>query len=191
MSCTILAIPYALAWVVGAIVVETAKQTIVEQSQILDTNSAKANVYNTEVIQEENCEQIQPHCEAQIISEKHFIEKSLETPFMDKTLLIKTLKEHGVRGLSESDYGVITCYTGSYELKFERNSEKKPYYLVIKCLDTDDAESKLTELGNEYTVNVQEESYNNIVAKLKENNMQIENEEIYDDNTIVITVNLE
>ncbi len=202
MSCTILAIPYALAWVIGAVVVEATKQSIAEQSLRLDTNSAKANDYNAEVIQEENngeyssikeenFEQIQPHCEAQIISEKHFIEKSLETPFMDKNLLIKTLKEHGVRGLSESDYGVITCYTGSYELKFERNSEKKPYYLVIKCLDTDDAESKLTELGNEYTVNVQEESYNNIVAKLKENNMQIENEEIYDDNTIVITVNLE
>lgn len=191
MSCTILAIPYALAWVIGAVVVEATKQSITEQSLTLDTNSELTNDYDTEVIQEEIPEQIQPHCEAQIISEKHFIEKSLETPFMDKNLLIKTLKEHGVRGLIESDYGVITCYTGSYELKFEKIFEEKPYYLIIKCLDTDDAETKLKEIGNEYIVNVQEESYNNIVTKLKENNMQIENEEVCEDNTIVLTVNLE
>lgn len=189
MSCSIFAIPYALAWIVGSIVVTRVNELSIEnESEVRDAHEAK-NLTLTD----ENSEDIEiaPCSEAQIISEKHFIEKSLETPFVDKNLLIKTLKEHGVRGLSENDYGQIVCYSGSYELKFERSNENKPYSLVIKCLDTDSAESKLTELGNEYTVNVQEESYNNIISKLKENNLQIENEEICDDNTIVLTVNLE
>ena len=81
--------------------------------------------------------------------------------------------------------------TGHYELNFEKMEADKPYFVVIKALDTDDIETKLDYLNNEYAVNVQEESYNNIVARLKENNMQIENEEVCEDNTIVLTVNLE
>lgn len=189
MSCSIFAIPYALAWIVGSVVVSRVNELPIDNEPEVRTDQDAINL----ALSAENSDEIEivPCSEAQIISEKHFIEKSLETPFVDKNLLIKTLKEHGVTGLSENDYGQIICYSGSYKLKFERNSEVKPYYLVISCLDTDNAEAKLTELGNEYMVNVQEESYNNLVAKLKENNMQIENEEICDDNTIVITVNLE
>ena len=40
-------------------------------------------------------------------------------------------------------------------------------------------------------MNVQEESYISIIEKLKENNMELESEEVLDDNTIVLTVNLE
>ncbi len=172
MSCTVISLPIALAWVVTRVVVAGVA-------------AAKERADN-------NNETIEVCCDdAQIISEKHFIERSFETPFMDKDLLIKTLTEHGVRGLSENEYGQIKCYTGHYELNFEKMEADKPYFVVIKALDTDDIETKLDDLNNEYAVNVQEESYNNIVARLKENNMQIENEEVCEDNTIVLTVNLE
>ena len=42
-----------------------------------------------------------------------------------------------------------------------------------------------------YALNVQEDAYLHIIDKLKENNMQIEEEEVMDDNTIVLTVNIE
>ncbi len=174
MSCTVFAIPYALGWVITALIqVGTAYQKEIAQ---------KKNLQNAE---KTTCEEIN------IISEKHFIEKSFKTPFMDKTLLIKTLNEHGVSGLSENEYGQIKCYYEHYELRFERVSQNEPYSIEIRCLDTDDIDLKLQDLNIEYAVNVQEESYNSIVSKLKENNMQIENEEVYDDNTIVLTINLE
>lgn len=174
MSCTILALPIALAWVAGNIV----KVGIAAANEMSVENEIKEKP-------EIACDNIQ------IISEKHFIEKTLETPFMDKDLLIKTLTEHGVRGLSENEYGQIKCYSGHYELNFERTNANKPYYVIIKALDSDDIGPTLNALNNEYSVNVQEESYNNIVARLKENNLQIENEEVCDDNTIVLTINLE
>mgnify|MGYP003421077788 CR=1 FL=1 len=46
-------------------------------------------------------------------------------------------------------------------------------------------------MANTYTLNVQEEAYMNIINKLQENNMELETEEVLDDNTIVLTVNLE
>ena len=40
-------------------------------------------------------------------------------------------------------------------------------------------------------MNVQESVYLKILDKLKNNNMQLESEEVEDDNTIVLTVNLD
>lgn len=173
MSCTVLALPYALAWIVGNLVIAGVAES---------KNKIVQNVKQSETI---------PCDEVQIISEKHFIEKSFETPFMDKALLIKTLEEHGANGINETDFGQIKCFCDHYELIFERTNANNPYYVRIKALDTDDTESKLNDLNSEYAVNVQEASYNSIVSKLEENNLEIENEEVCDDNTIVLTVNLE
>ena len=49
----------------------------------------------------------------------------------------------------------------------------------------------MNSLNSEYAINVQEQSYNHIMEKLKDNNMTVEDEEIQEDNTIVITVNLD
>ena len=46
-------------------------------------------------------------------------------------------------------------------------------------------------IASEYTANVQEVSYNKIKERLAEKNLEIYEEEIYDDNTIVLTVNLD
>ena len=173
MSCTVLALPYALAWIVGNLVIAGVAES---------KNKIFQNVKLSETV---------PCDEVQIISEKHFIEKSFETPFMDKALLIKTLEEHGANGINETDFGQIKCFCDHYELIFERTNANNPYYVRIKALDTDDTESKLNDLNSEYAVNVQEASYNSIVSKLEENNLEIENEEVCDDNTIVLTVNLE
>ena len=184
MSCTIVALPLALPFVLGHII-----QFALVSNTITDSLSIANEIENN--FNDGNLKQANLCDEVRIISEKHFIEKSLETPFMDKELLLKTLSEHGVSGLTENEYGKIKCHCGTYELNFEKMEADKPYFVVIKALDTDDIEGKIRDLNNEYTVNVQEKSYNSIVAKLKENNMQIENEEICEDNTIVLTVNLE
>lgn len=169
MSCTVLAVPYALAWVAGTLITAAASNF----NKRKETGSIS------------DCGEIN------IITEQNFIEKSFETPFMDKEILKKTLEEHGVRNLKEDDYGKIAGVVDNYGLSFEKLEDDKPYFLKISCLETDNAEEKVKDLENEYTLNVQEEAYLNIIEKLKENNMEIEDEEVQDDNTIVLTVNLE
>ena len=185
MSCTVLAVPYAIAWVVGAFVVG-AKETIDSLDYIKDED----NFYRD--IQEVDYSKLKQPCDdVHVISENHFIEKSFETIFMDKEILKKTLEEHGIQNIVENEYGQISGSVDSYLLTFEKMEADKPYFVKISCRDSDSAEEKIGDLTSEYTLNVQEESYLNIVNKLKENNMEIEDEEVMDDNTIVLTINLD
>ena len=110
---------------------------------------------------------------------------------MDKEILIKTLSEHGIENLRENEFGQIKGKSGEYELTFDKTEADKPYYLTINYLSTTDIETEISNISSEYAVNTQEQSYNHIVEKLHDNNMKIEDEEVYDDNTIVITVNLD
>ena len=117
-----------------------------------------------------------------------------KTAFMDKELLIKTLEEHGVTNITTGEVWETNKISGqidSYTLTFEKPSDDKPYYLKITCLDSDNPEEKLNDINSEYALNTQEETYLSIVEKLKDNNMKLENEEVLEDNTIVLTVNLE
>ena len=183
MCCTVLALPYAIAYAIGCFAAGAV---------------SLSNHYNKELGMDgldfsENTENInipQPCDEVQVISDKHFIEKSFETAFMDKDILMKTLEEHGIKSISEN-LGQISGCIDNYTLTFEKMEADKPYYMRITCTESDNAEEKFNDLSNEYALNVQEESYMNIVDKLKQNNMQIEEEEVLDDNTIVLTVNLE
>ena len=109
---------------------------------------------------------------------------------MDKNILLKTLEEHGFVNIQELGEKITAEYQ-NYSVQFEKESNEKPYNLLIEYSTEDDVNEKVKDLNEEYSMNVQEESYLNIIAKLKENNMQIAEEEVLDDNTIVLTVNLE
>lgn len=164
MSVSVVAIPYALAQIVTGLAIAYYTNT-------------------TEAIPRNSCD------ETIVISEANFIEKSFETPFTDKNILLKTLDEHGFINIHE-EYGKINANYQNYYLQFERDQETEPYKVSINCLEKDNAEEKLNDLNTEYSMNVQEESYLSILEKLKENNMEIESEEVLDDNSIVLTVNL-
>ena len=69
--------------------------------------------------------------------------------------------------------------------------DKAAFILPTGVLSTDNADEKINDISSEYGMNVQEASYLSIVEKLKENNMEIEEETVEDDNTIVLTINLE
>ena len=178
MSCTVVAVPYALMWVVGAIA--TAAATAANSAKENNNLKELSHIYN----EAENCS------EDHVITEKHFIEKTFETPFMDKEILRKTLEEHGVTNISEWENGMAGD-VDNYKLTFEKPSPDKPYNLRISCLEHDNAEEKVGDLNSEYAMNVQEDAYLHIMDKLKENNMQVEEEEVMDDNTIVLTVNID
>ena len=104
MSCTVFALPYAIAWVVGAVFAN------VPYSEIALDNEGMNNIdFSGDIDLPTVCDDVR------VISDKHFLEKSFETAFVDKELLIKTLEEHGVSNLKENEYGKITARTGSYE----------------------------------------------------------------------------
>lgn len=180
MSCSVVAIPFALAqFLVLAGVVSTANATMMEIK--------KDNALNDYAENMEQCFQE----EVQHIHVSDIVEKEFETAYMDKDILMKTLEEHGVTGIEEDYNGKISGIIDSFNLTFEKPSSDKPYNLKITCNKNDSAEEKLNDLNSEYALNVQEEAYLKLLDRLKQNNMQIEKEVVEDDNTIVLTINLE
>ena len=175
MSCEVIAIPYAIAWVIGAVAASAADSVAEAVSDAAAKNSAKKT---------ENCEDVT------MITAEHFLEKDFKTPFVDKSILLKTLEEHGASSIEENN-NTISCCIDKYTLTFDRNSENEPYNLRMGCPQNNLAEEKVNDISSEYAMNVQEDAYMSIIEKLKDNNMQIEEEEVTDDNTIVLTVNIE
>ena len=111
-----------------------------------------------------------------------------KTVFKDEDLLIKTLEEHGVENIQSED-GKIYCSLEALKFEFEKNSEDV-YVMNITHKENEDLDI-VNELGEEYQSNVQEQSYMNIKKNLENQNMQIDSEEVLEDNSIMITVNLE
>ncbi len=183
MSCTVIAVPYALMWVVGSIASAAAASAATNSSRVVDN-------YNNDLNTLEIFNESEKCSEDHVITEKHFIEKTFETPFMDRDILMKTLEEHGIKNIIEWENG-ISGEVDNYKLIFEKPAAEKPYNVKITCLENDSVEEKVGDLNQEYAMNVQEDAYLHIIEKLKENNMQIEDEEVQDDNTIVLTVNID
>ncbi len=170
MSVTVSAVPFFLLFTVGQGVIEFIKMS----------NEANGDV--------------QAHHEDESV---HIGEKTLEamynkdfnTTIMDKEVLLKTLREHGVVNIVE-DENNITCDCEAFHLFFAKNGEN-PYTIRISYNNDYKLDELVENIGNEYTSNAQEISYNKIKERLEEQNLEIEEEEIFDDNTIVLTVNLE
>ena len=117
------------------------------------------------------------------------INRDFETQFMDKDLLLKTLEEYGAENI-ECDNDNISCECDDFHVEFYKEP-LKPYIMNIRCKDGCEIEEFAKDLGDEYTINVQELSYNKIKQRLEEQNLTIDQEDIQEDNTIVLTVNLE
>ncbi len=133
------------------------------------------------------------------IDEQELSGKEFETNLVDRDTLVKTLLEHGC--IIEKEVGnSVKCSLENIQLEFykKNNDAKTPYSVKIEInneltvIDTDNKASELlNDIHNEYSINTQEASYNKIKERLEEKNMQIESEEVFDDDTIVITVNLD
>lgn len=115
--------------------------------------------------------------------------REYETVFMDESILEKTLKEHGIENFTNEN-GKISCRIGNFTVDFYRE-ENRPYLMNISCNHTCNTDELLSDISSEYAQNVQEESYVKIKERLSRHNLKIDKEEILDDDSIMITVNLE
>ena len=181
MSCSIVAVPFALAHIVilmtGAAI--SGISAAHHQQQEAKLNEYALNMAN-------NFKE-----EAQHIVVNDLVEKEFETAYMDKDILMKTLEEHGLSDIETEYDGKISGTIDNFTLVFEKPAPDKPYVLKITCKECDNADEKIDDLNSEYSLNVQEEAYLKLIERLKDNNMHVEEEVVEEDNTIVLTINLE
>lgn len=184
MSVTVVSLPVLLIY--GVVTAATAAATHIagETAKTIENQETKNKELQKKLKQriEENngCmteELMQEFC------------KEFETVFMDKDILIKTLEEHGLKNIEcegENIQGQIENFTVS----FNRENTSIPYKMKISCtqeIETDMAQ----DINTEYAMNVQEETYIKLKERLEEKNLEIESEEVLDDDSIVITVNID
>ena len=129
------------------------------------------------------------HLEADELEE--IFNKIFNTTIVDKKTLLKTLHEHGATNYTETDDGELECDCEAFHLTFSRQNTNLPYTMIVTYNKQYSPEEIAKNLGNEYATNVQEISYNKIKERLEKQNLTISDEEIFDDNTIVLTVNLD
>ncbi len=113
----------------------------------------------------------------------------LETKFCDAGLLMKTLQEHGIR-VAQPDADHIVTEFDEAVITYSRASEGAPFMMEVRAIgDTECLLSELDAIENEYEGNVQSYVYDRVINNLPKN-MSIESEEVMDDDSIVITVNV-
>lgn len=116
---------------------------------------------------------------------------NMETVFNDTALLEKTLTEHGltVNKVSENE---LVCPTNRGTLYYFRQSEQEPFTLRVEGVkNVQEVVGELEVLEKEYGKNVQAYSYDMLKSNLQKHNMSVGSEEILDDESIVLTLNID
>lgn len=166
MSVSVSAVPFMLLYAVGQGVINL---TSALASGLKDTDMTKL------------------HLEGETL--QGLFNKEFKTVIMDKEVLIKTLEEHGATNITE-DENTISCLCEEFQITFIQKG-KAPYVMYITYNQEKGLNELVENLGSEYATNAQEISYNKIKERLEKQNLEITEEEVFDDNTIVLTVDLD
>lgn len=167
MSVSVSAVPFLLVYALGKGIVDLT-------SAVVASGNAKAQKL---------------HLEEKDL--KKIFNKEFQTVIIDKDVLLKTLQEHGATDISVLEKDSIVCDCEAFHIMFERTEPNKPYKMKVSYNDDYNLNEFIENIGSEYASNAQEISYNKIKERLAQQNLEISDEEIYDDNTIVLTVNLD
>lgn len=114
----------------------------------------------------------------------------LETAFTDADLLTKTLTQHGlqVQRMGENEL-VVRSESGT--LRYVRQDASLPFSLeLLNICNMKELLDSVDQLENEYGRNVQTFTYNKVMTSLWENGMSVQSEEVLEDDSIVLTLNL-
>ncbi len=122
--------------------------------------------------------------------------REYETVFVDEGVLIKTLREHGGENIY-TEYGNISCEMEGFLLEFYKQEPTEemafpPYRMKIttKCAENE-LQNFINDINSEYTKNTQEENYIKIKERLDKQHLKIDEEEVFDDDTIVLRINID
>lgn len=115
---------------------------------------------------------------------------AVDTAFLDGALLLQTLQEHGfsVNKVSEEEY---TVQTEAGFLRYFRTASDRPFQVeASRIKDPNGLLHSLDLLENEYGRNVQRFTYETIRCNLEQHGMRLESEEVLEDDTILLTIDL-
>ena len=74
-------------------------------------------------------------------------------------------------------------------MKYSKEDDSEAYKLVIeRVTDKSECEGLISDLNDEYGLNIQEITYKKILERIGSQNMRLESEEVLDDNSIVLTI---
>jgi len=115
--------------------------------------------------------------------------KTFPTNFRDDSLITKTLMEYNLNPILEAD-GVINCKAGKCQLIFRKEGEGPFNVEVRNAPDVRQIYQQLDDINDVYCQNVQAKTYQNLKSRIAEKGLTIEQEEVLEDNSIVITLNV-
>ena len=114
----------------------------------------------------------------------------LQTGFADGQLLLTTLNEHGLNAVQKGEDHIVVL-TDQGELHYERAAEGEPYVLNVRNVqNVKELMRELKVFEEEYGRNVQAYTYSRIMESLTEHGLVLQEEEVTEDDTIVLTLNV-
>lgn len=119
---------------------------------------------------------------------KPLTEQTFKTKFVDREILLKVLKKIGLNCTQKNNE--IICNNGNYKFIFS-NNEGFYEFRIIGDISNNEAYLKYKNVDFEYGKEVQNNVVQNIKNKVDKNkSMNLESEEILEDDSIVLTINL-
>lgn len=113
----------------------------------------------------------------------------VETNFSDLFMLKKTLEEHGY--CVEENNNELIVKTSNGLLNYKYNNERNAFDLSItEIQDLDAFMDELEMLDSEYTANIQTKTYQTLKSNIAYQNYSIISEEVLDDNSILIRIDV-
>lgn len=185
MSCTIVALPFMLlSLAVSAMLPVTVGVSNLAKE---DDYTHDQDVEHLREVMKRSMEENHGNISEEDIKS---ICKEYTTAFMNSELLIKTLEEYGFDEFTTAEK-LITGKVKDFTLEFYRTDSNEPYTMKISCDAKCDTTGIISDVNSEYALNAQEETYIKIKERLEKKNLKIDNEEILEDDSIMLTVNLD
>ncbi len=123
-----------------------------------------------------------------LINDESTVVYTYKTNYTDKGILLNTLTEHGAEEIVETG-DEISCKLFGMEMVYYKKDNSQGYTLdITQVSNMKECEGLITDLNDEYGLNIQEMTYNKIKERLDKENMRLESETVLEDNSIVLTV---
>jgi hypothetical protein len=115
--------------------------------------------------------------------------QTFPTNFRDGELLASTLRDHGLQPTAGPG-GEVTCRVEQSTLRF-RPAEEGPFSVEVdNAPNLQPVFGFLSTLDEDYKRGVQAAAYEGLMSRVEEKNLTVESEEVLEDNSIVITLNV-
>ena len=115
---------------------------------------------------------------------------TIKTRFNDAGMLRRTLLEHGVNTKIVSQNSIVSLFATG-QITYSRPSAGMPFVMEISNItDVQCLIDEIDEIEHEYNGNVQQYTYERVMNNLPKG-MTVDNEEVLEDDSILITLNVE